>query len=321
VKALKKNNPLLHIVVIAFQYPFIRHTYKWNDVTVIALGGRNKGRFSRLITWLNVFRIFRKLYGENNIISLLSCWLGECALVGKLLGKKYNIKHYCWMLGQDARKGNRYYQLIRPRGPELIAISDSVKKEFYKNYAIKIDAVIPIGIDNTLFDAKSLLRTIDIIGVGSLITLKRYDLFIEIISDIKKTYPHISSVILGEGQQREKLQQLIIDKKLSDNISLSGAVSHAAVIRYMQQSKILLHTSSYEGFSTVCAEALRAGMQVISFCKPMEFDYPNWYIVNNEKEMLEKCLILLDSNNNVTKSVTTITIEDSVSRFMNLIDT
>ena len=55
----------------------------------------------------------------------------------------------------------------------------------------------------------------------------------------------------------------------------------------MQRTKIFLHTSSYEGFSGACLEALYAGAHVISFCEPMKQKIDHWHIVKDEKEMLD----------------------------------
>ena len=76
----------------------------------------------------------------------------------------------------------------------------------------------------------------------------------------------------------------------------TGTISHDEVLGLMQQSKILLHPSSYEGFSGVCMEALGRGAHVVSFCRAMDRDINHWHIVHNKVEMKEKTLELLSQS-------------------------
>src|SRR5580698_1464566 len=78
VKALKEICPGLHIIVIAFQYPFFADEYGWHGVEVVSLGGSGKKRLFRLLNWIEVWILLRKINREYRVIGLLSFWLGEC---------------------------------------------------------------------------------------------------------------------------------------------------------------------------------------------------------------------------------------------------
>jgi glycosyltransferase involved in cell wall biosynthesis len=199
-KALKQTHPDLNIIVLAFQYPFVASEYVWQDIRVISFNGRNRGQIKRLILWIKVWNTLRRIKKENNVIGILSFWLGECALVGKYFAARNNLAHYCWILGQDARKNNRYVKLMRAHEEDLIAMSDSLSKEFYKNYGFKPKYTITNGIDTTLYPT-SREKSIDVIGVGSLISLKQYELFIEIIHELIPDFPGIKAVICGKGPE------------------------------------------------------------------------------------------------------------------------
>ena len=43
VRTLKKLYPHLNIIVLSFQYPFHKSSYKWFTVTVLPFNGRNRG--------------------------------------------------------------------------------------------------------------------------------------------------------------------------------------------------------------------------------------------------------------------------------------
>lgn len=318
IRTINKDFSFIKIIVLSFQYPFTSGEYLWNDNTVFSFAGRNKGKFSRRLLWFRVWRKLKKIKNENNLIGLFSLWLGECALIGHDFGKSFGIPHHCWIAGQDAKSKNKFVTKIKPSSDELIAISDFIADEFFKNYLIRPVHVIPNGIECELFENISYQRTIDVLGAGSLIPLKRYDIFIDCIFQIKKTLPHICSIIAGKGQQALALQRKIRGRDLENNIILNGEMEHQNLLCLMQQSKIFLHPSCYEGFSMVCLEALYAGCHVISFCKPMNNDFENWHIVKTEEEMIEKAREILSQPDVEYQSVMPYSINQTAKSVMKL---
>lgn len=270
VKALQAEYPELSIIILSLQYPFKAKNYHWHGIPVIAFGGRNRGRILRVFNWMDVWAILRQLNREHKIVGLLSFWLGECALIASRFSKTNNIPHYCWLLGQDARPGNKYVKLTKASGDWLIALSDGLVEEFDKNYGILPQHVIPPGVDISSFGPHASKRDIDIIGAGSLIELKQYNLFIDVVKKLTVSFPGIKAVICGKGPEMAKLKVRISQLKLEKNIELKGELPHKEVLALMQRSRIFLHTSAYEGFGMVLSEALYAGAHVISLVSPMD---------------------------------------------------
>ena len=235
--------------------------------------------------------VLKKIMEEKQIIGLLSFWLNECAAVGKSFAEKNSIPHYCWILGQDARIENKYPKRLAIQRDELIALSDFLQQEFERNHGVRPSKVIPPGMEVLPFKEHS--REIDLLAVGSLIPLKQWEIFIETVFEIKKGLSEIKARIIGDGPERSKLEKLIHKLNLQDNISLAGALPYREVLTLMQQSKILIHPSSYEGFSGVCLEALSRGAHVVSFCKAMKQHIEHWHIVNSKEEMIQKAFYLL----------------------------
>ncbi|WP_183564850.1 glycosyltransferase family 4 protein [Mucilaginibacter sp. SP1R1] len=285
VKGLKQNKPHLHIIVVSFQYPFTASRYYWNGVEVIALAGKGKGQLFRLITWRRVWQTLKKIQDKYELTGLLNFWIGECSFIGNRFAKKYNVPHYTWLLGQDAKAGNEYVNRIKPEKDALIAISDSLAKEFSINYGILPEHTIPTGIDTTLFSPRPGQRNIDIIGAGSLIPLKQYSLFVNVIKRLTADFPEIKTVICGKGPEMESLKKQISRLRLDNNVELKGELSHPELLALMQRSKILLHTSCYEGYSTVLSEALYAGCQVVSLVNGMNVRPAQHHVPDNAEHI------------------------------------
>lgn len=320
VRLLKEQFPHLDIVIIAFQYPFQKSIYQWNGVQVISLAGRNKRKLSKLILWTKVWHQLKMLRKQKNVIGILSFWCTEAALIGSWFDKRHNIQHRCWISGQDAKIENGLVKWIRPSGDELVAMSDFLADSFFKNHGIKPSHVVPIGIDKNLFNAPPSEKDIDVMGAGSLIPLKQYDVFLQVVHQLKKLQPGIKAVICGKGNEEKKLKELIRQLDLIENVVLTGEKEHKEVLHLMQRSKLFLHPSSYEGFGSVCIEALYAGAEVISFCRPMHEPIANWHIVSDLEEMSKKALAVLQTSSPRNKSVLAFSMEDSVKAMMKAFD-
>jgi len=319
VRSLKENFPALNIIIVALEYPFFADEYQWHHCRVISFNGWKKGKVAHLLLWLRIWKKLKKIRKENNLIGLLSFWCGECALIGNRFGRRFNIQHHCWIQGQDAKKENRYVKRIRPDAEELVAISDFIQLEFDQNHNIKPNNVIPPGLDTRLFNKESIQKDIDILGAGSLIPLKQYDIFVDVVYEIKKQLPGIKIVLCGKGLEQIALQKKINELRLDNTVLLTGELPHREVLYYMQRARVFLHPSSYEGFSGGCMEALYAGAHVISFTRPMKDEIKNWHIVNSKERMIQKATDLLQSPQTRYDRVLPFTIENSVKAMIRLI--
>ena len=138
-----------------------------------------------------------------------------------------------------------------------------------------------------------------IIGVGRLTTAKSFDLLIRSFKDVNNTVPS-RLIILGEGDQRDKLEKLIEELKLKNKVLLPGLVSNPHV--YMKNAKVFVLSSSWEGFGLVIAEALALGITVVStdcHSGPSEIlEQGKWgYLVPvNDQQKLNEAIILALTN-------------------------
>ncbi|HET6994132.1 MAG TPA: glycosyltransferase [Chitinophagaceae bacterium] len=319
VKSLKKNFPELNIIVLTFQYPGLESTYRWNDVRVISFDGMHKKKFRRILLWRKIWTTLKNIHREHKIIGMFSAWCGECAFIGKYFAKKKSLEHISWICGQDALKTNKWVRFIRPRAKQLAAMSPYLVKEFSKNHGIKPAHIIPNAIDPLIFSPTSHPgRKIDILGAGSLVALKQYDLFVEVIAAVKKSLPTVRALHCGDGDEKEKIELLIKKLELEENLELLGSKKHEEVIALMQQTKLFLHTSSFEGFGAVCLEALYAGAHVISFHYPLDHPVPHWHVAADKKEMASKALEILKNQNTDHSQVLVYSMDDSAKTLMKL---
>jgi glycosyltransferase involved in cell wall biosynthesis len=299
VKHLKQQFPQVNIVVLSFLYPYEVKEYKWNNVTVFSFDGMKRRKLQRLVLWMQIWRRLKQTKRSNKLIGVFSFWCGECALVGRYFSKWHRLPFYCWVCGMDARSSNKMVRYIRPSQYQLVAISDSIAQEFYKNHGLRPAHRVTNAIDTSMFTGVVPKKSIDVMAAGSFTAFKQYDVFLRVVQKLKQRIPSIRVVHCGTGSPDEiaTIQTLAKELQVDSTIEFLGLLPHDEVIAYMQCSKIFLHPSSYEGFSTACLEALYAGAHVISFQRPMRYRIQHWHVVNNENEMLEKTFALLRNPN------------------------
>lgn len=317
--SVRKLFPGIKIIVLSFIYPYATSNYNWNGIEVSSFDGMNYRKIKRPLLWRKIWKKLNEINKDQKITAILSFWCSECALVGKYFGKRNSVKHFAWICGQDARAKNKMVKLIRPLPGELIAKSDFLADEFYKNHGIRPAHIITNGIEPSSFSTSTGVRDIDITGVGSLSILKQYDLFVEIVAELKKDLPTIKATLCGDGEDTDRIKEMRQDLSLTDNLEMPGMLTPSDAIKLMQRAKILLHPSSYEGFSMACLEALYAGAHVISFVKPMHHEIKNWHVVKTKDEMRKKATELLSDPATVYEPMLVYSMDDSARKMMDLL--
>ncbi|TAN34173.1 glycosyltransferase [Patescibacteria group bacterium] len=97
-------------------------------------------------------------------------------------------------------------------------------------------------------------------SIGRLSEPKNYEYFIEEMAEVRKILPAAVGVIIGEGPERAKYENLIKKLDLAKNFFLAGEIAHAS--RYLPAFDLFILTSLYEGSSITLAEAMACGVPI-----------------------------------------------------------
>jgi glycosyltransferase involved in cell wall biosynthesis len=317
--SLSKQYPLCKLIIVSLDYPFIKKEYLWKGIPVYALAGKNRGSIHRILLYFRANALLKKISRRFSIKGIISLWLTDCAYLGEKFSKRKKIPHVIWIIGQDAKPGNKFVNRINPSPGQLVAMSDFLRAEFLKNYHIRASYVIENGISESIFPPlNTSTRPIDILGAGSLIPLKNYSLFIRLISELRNAFPNIQAQIAGEGEEFDKLKKMIIQSGLEKNLRLLGARPHSETLELMNQSRIFLHTSLYEGNSTVLMEALYSGCQVVSTQSLSEAPVENLFVSADRIALVQQLSTLLNQTP-VPRQVLFNTMDRSAKKIMDLL--
>ena len=100
------------------------------------------------------------------------------------------------------------------------------------------------------------------VTIGRLVPQKGYDRLLPILLKLKKEGYKFSLNILGEGKERNSLENFIQKHQLQDIVRLIGFCENP--YPYLKNSDLFVCSSRSEGYSTVITEALILGIPVIT---------------------------------------------------------
>ncbi len=310
---LNDNFSDLEIDIMTLRYPIKKDMYTLNSLNVYPIGGGFKNKWhSPFIICKSVLKGIR-LFKKQRYDGVLSFWYSDAAVVGSILKNIFKMPHYIWMQGQDVKSNNKYLKILKPEKDKLIVVGKNHNELLMKYQGFKAKIIANVAVNPMSFPQLNIAeRNIDIIGIGNLGALKNYSFFIEIISELKKTFKNIHAVICGDGEEREMLSNKIKALGLSENIKLLGYVSNKKTRELMNDSKILLHTSSFEGNSMAVQEALYSGCKVISTIALQE-NIPNFCFEERKDRIVEKLKLIFDQETTHNKRIRYFKIEDTAT--------
>lgn len=152
---------------------------------------------------------------------------------------------------------------------KLIAVSDSLKCNIYNHFSI--DSIVVHNMigeefsNRQIIDRKiSIPRVLNIIALGSLFYGKGYDVLISAFAKTGLSKYGCKITIVGEGNQRRKLQTQINGLGLKKSILLVGKKNKNEIIEIMDSCNLFIHPSRGENFSVAILEGLASGLPVIA---------------------------------------------------------
>lgn len=266
-----------------------------NQVTVIYLKGSGDlvSQFEELgvvilrdfanLTPVLQLRKLRSFIRENVSLKVVHCHLPRAELLGfftvtratKLVLSRHNTESF-W----PARPGaisRVFSSLIIHRASKVVCISNAVKQFVIDNgEALKSDIhkieVIHYGFRSFVKSETFVPRTQwnapakKIITISRLTPQKDLPTMIRGFSIYSKEYTDAKLTIVGKGNQKEQLCDLIRDLDLTKNVEMVDEIENAP--EFLVNFDVFLLTSIYEGFGLVLLEAIQARLPVIASNSP-----------------------------------------------------
>lgn len=127
---------------------------------------------------------------------------------------------------------------------------------------ITIPEIAKKNIDNA-FCKEGPIRA-SILFVGRLHPVKRVNLLIQAFYLLHKKHPCVKLYLLGDGEERQRIEELINSLGLVDNVHLLGFVDRQTVLKMMKVSDVLVLCSKMEGNPRVLVEAMLCKIPIVA---------------------------------------------------------
>ena len=168
-----------------------------------------------------------------------------------------------WIKGVNAQ--SLLYALCVKKFKKILLVSNVIEKEFIFKKQMKKRTVCvsnPFSAEEVRKKAGPMnKKEYDICCVGRLAEPKNPFMFCDIVADLKKEFPRIKTVWVGDGVYRKQVEDIIARKDLQKNINLVGFQDNPYA--YMAKSKIFVLPTKWEGFGLSVLEAMALGLPCV----------------------------------------------------------
>lgn len=103
-----------------------------------------------------------------------------------------------------------------------------------------------------------------IVSSGRLVPWKGFKVLIEIIADLKNDYPDITLVIIGDGDEKDSLEELTSKLQIKQHVRFAGSISKESLGAAIKAADVFVLNTAYEGLSHQLIEVMDIGTPIVT---------------------------------------------------------
>jgi N-acetyl-alpha-D-glucosaminyl L-malate synthase BshA len=257
------------------------------------------------------FKIIRK----EKINGVHTHWIVPSGLVGavcKIVFKKpFIISSHGSDLVPLMSKFFKYFGKFALNSCDICTVNSTATKDAVLDIHchIKELKIIPMGIDLKLFNQNLIsdikkdykINSTMILTVGRISEEKGIEHMIKAVPFILKEIPEVKLVIIGDGPEKNRLEELVKNLNLTENIIFIGWILNNDLNKFYKSADIFVLPSLREGMGVVLLEAMACGTPVIGSdiggIKDMIKDGENGFLAvpGNPEDIAQKIIRLLSN--------------------------
>jgi len=159
-----------------------------------------------------------------------------------------------------ARVGELVESRLAPplyRRTRMITLSDSSKREMVDKLGFRPDRVdvVPPGIEDRFAPGGERDPEPLVVAVGRLVPVKHFDVLIRTMAEVRRRVPAARLTIVGEGYEREALDELVRSLDAEDWVDFAGRVGDDELVDLYRRAWVVASASSHEGWGMTITEA------------------------------------------------------------------
>jgi len=140
-----------------------------------------------------------------------------------------------------------------------------------------------------------------LVSAARLVPWKGFRVLIDTVHSLRERFPDISLIIIGEGEERKKLEKQVAALNLSDHIRFTSRVSKEALGASLKAADVFVLNTAYEGLSHQLIEVMDLGVPIVTTKSggnpELITDGVNGYLVDfNNQEQLAEAIVRVISH-------------------------
>lgn len=226
-------------------------------IKTLSLSNYGQWNLNPIFGYWRMKRLVKKINKKFKINFIHAHTIPYDGKISALLKTKFNIPVIITTHGSDTfipirnKKKKKLINICR-NVDKVIAVSSKIKGELEGLNNVE---VILNGIEQ--YNGKPREKEIyTIVQVSALIKRKNVNISIQVINEVRKKYPMIKLLIIGEGEEKESLKGLVQELNLEKNIDFLGQLPNKKVLEILNKSNIFIMPSVNEGLGIVYLEAM-----------------------------------------------------------------
>lgn len=169
-------------------------------------------------------------------------------------------------------QNRRFFTRFAFKHAKLVTCGEMVKKNITEYFGIKSEKVEVITnavkpftddiVEEKMIKDCKMNGDVVIGNIGRLSEQKGMEYYVKAVPNVIKKHPNVKFFVIGEGEDRKKLEALISDLDIKENVFLLGY--RTDVQNLMSQLDFVVLSSLWEGFPLTPIEAFSVGKTVIA---------------------------------------------------------
>lgn len=184
----------------------------------------------------------------------------------------HHVHEEMWQMvlpGLLGRVGDGIERRIAPpfyRRERIVTLSDSSRREIVERLRMPQENVVvaPPGVSPSFKPGASRSVRPLVVAVGRLVPVKRFDILIKELAQVRRQVPDLEAVIIGEGYERPALESLRRSLGAEGWLGLPGFVEEEELISWYQRAWIVASASLREGWGMTLTEAAACGTPAVA---------------------------------------------------------
>ena len=177
------------------------------------------------------------------------------------------------VLGDDApwaaTLGNLIEQRLAPlayRKSRVVTLSQSSKDDIVEllRFRPELVDVVPPGVDPMFTPSGEKSPKPLVVAVGRLVPVKRYEHLIRSVALARKLRPDIELTIIGEGYERQMLDDVVREVDGTEWVTFAGHTSDAELVTLYRRAWMVASASAREGWGMSLTEAAACGTPAVA---------------------------------------------------------